>query len=554
MRIRSILADGRGTVFAALLACALLQTLVLVAAAWCVQQLFDRLTAAAAPAGTGTLAGLFVATAATAFLLELGQRRLGAELGLRYAASIRETLFAHLLNDRDRSAARQDKGSLLLPFVGDLTATRLWVSDGLARTAAAVVTITVLIAIIASQSLVLAAAVAAVLTAVLVALLALSRPLDRAVRDVRRRRGALAAFIAGRLGAVATIQASARAEREIGKAAARTERLNQAEVRRAWVTGTSRGLVQLSSAMLILATVLIGLGEIAGDALTAGAVVAALSLIGLIGTAIADLGRAFELWHPARVASERIERVLGGEARSRSTPASAPAAKGRRLVLREAAVRGRLEPVSGRAAPGEVVLVEGAPGSGKSTLLGMIAQIVPPTKGSVRFRGRDPAALGAGARRRMIGFATPALALLPGSLGMNLRYRASDAPEEEVRALASACGLDRLIERNGGLDGRIPDTATLSLGEFQGIALVRALVGEPPLLLLDSVDSHLEAATIDWLAGRLASYPGIVVMVTGRPALRATASQVWTLGGGGARLEIELAAPRSSGRELASST
>ncbi|MFN3727878.1 MAG: ABC transporter transmembrane domain-containing protein [Allosphingosinicella sp.] len=531
--MKPILSGGRRRFFAALLAAALTQALAAAAAAWCVQHLFDELVGGsqAGDHDLRLLGGGFAAAAALGFAMEILQRRLGEGLALAYTAEVRLALFDRQLLGDGRRGGRQSHGTALLPFVGDLTALKQWVGSGLARSAAALITLSALLLILAWRSPLLAAALAATLGSLVLALLALGRPYDGAVREVRRRRGALAGFVSGRLAGATAVRAMARVRSERGKLAARTDALNRAGGRRAWISGALRATGQLAQSLLVLVTLLVGLQEIVTQRLTPGEVVGALALVGLLGAAVNDLARGLEIWYPAQTSRERIAKALRPAPRIRARRGRAGATFAPGLVLAELDLPPVLPEVSASALPGEVVRIDGAAGSGKSTLLGVIAQTVGHRAGEVFFDGRPLEALSARSLRRTVGFASPALPLLRGSFGMNLRYRHPEAGLEELAEIMSGCGLDRLVDRlPRGLRAPLADNgANLSTGERQTLLLARALLGSPPLLLLDSIDSHLDPDVIQWLTARLRAYPGIVLMTASRPELAAAANRVWRL-------------------------
>lgn len=528
-----ILSGGRRRLFAALLAAALIQALAAVAAAWCVQHLFDGLIggAQARDQDLRLLGGGFAAAAALGFAMEIVQRRLGEALALAYTAEVRLALFDRQLLGGASRGRRQSHGAALLPFVGDLTALKQWVGSGLARSAAALITLSALLLILAWRSPILAAALAATLGALTLALLALGRPYDGAVREVRRRRGALAGFVSGRLAGATAVRAMARVETERGKLAARTDALNRASGRRAWFSGALRATGLLAQSLLVLVTLLVGLREILGQRLTPGEVVGALALVGLLGAAVADIARGLEIWYPARTSRERIAEALRPAPRTRARRSKKGVAPAPGLVLTGLALPPVLAEISASALPGDVVRIDGAAGSGKSSLLGAIAQLVGHPAREISFEGQPLAALSARSLRRTIGFASPALPLLRGSLGMNLRYRHPEPGPEDLADILSGCGLDRLVARlPRGLGSPLADNgANLSTGERQALLLGRALLGAPPLLLLDSIDSHLDPDAIRWLAARLRAYPGIVLMTASRPELAAAATRIWRL-------------------------
>lgn len=529
--------DKRRTIFTALLAAALAQAIAAAAAAWCVQHLFDELTGGPAAGGytRPLLAAGFAAAAMIGFLLEVAQRRLGEGLALDYTAELRFALFDRHLKTPAKRLQEPSHGAMLLPFVGDLTALKQWVGDGLARIAAAAITVAALLSILTVRNPFLGAALALTMAAGGAVLLLVGRPLDAAVRELRRRRGALAGFVSSRLAGVTSIRLMARARGERKKVAGRTEALNRASKRRAWLSGGMRGIAQLTGALLILATLLAGMREIAASRLTPGEVVAALSLVGLLAAAMHDFGRGLEMWYPARTSRERISAALRQPLRGTARHVKEQPSQGG-LDIEALTLAPALSGLSATASAGEVVLIEGPPGCGKSSLLGCIAQLIEPDSGIVLYRGRALRSLRPGALRRTIGFASPALPLLRGSMGMNLRYRSPGADEQEIADLLAACGLGQLVSRlPNGLDTRLSDDGSnLSTGERQSLLLARALLGSPPLLLIDSVDTHVGLEVVAWLAGKLRAYPGIVLMAASRPELTACATRVWRIEGGAA--------------------
>jgi ABC-type bacteriocin/lantibiotic exporter with double-glycine peptidase domain len=179
---------------------------------------------------------------------------------------------------------------------------------------------------------------------------------------------------------------------------------------------------------------------------------------------------------------------------------------------------------------GARIAVEGNSGAGKSRLLAAIAQASHDHSGTVTFDGKNLKTMSAKRRSSVIGFASVELPLLPGSLGMNLRYAKPGMSDDALIQLARQCGLGPLLSRLGGLDGKLR-TPDLSSGERQALALARALAGTPPVLLLDAIDGRLDSGPLDWLRGQLAEYPGIVLFVSARAEMDALATGTWRLSG-----------------------
>ena len=154
-------------------------------------------------------------------------------------------------------------------------------------------------------------------------------------------------------------------------------------------------------------------------------------------------------------------------------------------------------------APGESVLLLGASGSGKSTFLSLACGIVPADRGSVTVDGTDFGALRAGARDRFraekIGVIFQQFNLLPyARVADNILLPLRFAPERRGRAGDADSEAARLCAALG-LPGNVLATQAgrLSVGQQQRVAVARALIGAPPLIVADEPTSALDAATQD---------------------------------------------------------
>ncbi|MFF9245253.1 ATP-binding cassette domain-containing protein [Streptomyces globisporus] len=161
---------------------------------------------------------------------------------------------------------------------------------------------------------------------------------------------------------------------------------------------------------------------------------------------------------------------------------------------------------------GEHLAVVGPSGSGKSTLAAVLAGTERPTGGAVRWRGRPARPADATSVRVLL----PQHAyVFSGSLRDNLRYLRPDARDREIAAMADAVGLEALLSRLGSLDTAVePDR--LSQGERQLVALGRAYLAAPPLLILDEATSRLDPAAETRAELAFATLPGALVVVAHR--------------------------------------
>ncbi|HYZ30602.1 MAG TPA: ABC transporter transmembrane domain-containing protein [Thermoleophilaceae bacterium] len=156
-----------------------------------------------------------------------------------------------------------------------------------------------------------------------------------------------------------------------------------------------------------------------------------------------------------------------------------------------------LQDVTFTAAPGKRVAVVGATGSGKSTLLSLIPRLFDVSAGRVLIDGRDVRDYTLESLRSQVSVVQQEAILFGLSVAENIRYGCPEATDEEVRAAASAAGMDEFVERlPDGYDTVLAERgASLSGGQRQRVAIARALVRRSPILVLDEPTTGLDAAT-----------------------------------------------------------
>ncbi|MDI1462021.1 ABC transporter ATP-binding protein [Catellatospora sp. KI3] len=147
-----------------------------------------------------------------------------------------------------------------------------------------------------------------------------------------------------------------------------------------------------------------------------------------------------------------------------------------------------------RVAPGERIALVGASGAGKSTVLNLVIGFLRPTHGRIMLDGRDMQDLDLRTYRRFVSVVPQEPILFEGSIHENVTYGMGDVPLERVRqALADANALDFVDQLSHGLDTVVGERgARLSGGQRQRLAIARALIRDPRVLILDEATSALD--------------------------------------------------------------
>jgi len=379
------------------------------------------------------------------------------------------------------------------------------------------------------------------LTAVVVVVLGLwglmlrGQAMQLAVRDTRRRRSWLASNIYEKINSLAVMQLFDRGRRERRRLARQSRNLKNAAVHQAWVTGSLRGISEATTALSGTAVLIVGIIEVGAGRLTIGAVVAALSIVGLLTPSVRDLARVYEYWQSYLVAREKLANFMRLPM-LRSEPPNASDLKidGGTVQLSNVSVGTTLHEVTANARGGEVVAIIGPNGAGKSTLLSTIARLVDSDHGEIRIDGQLTTSCTISSLRSSVSMLSPDLPLQRGTIKSNLCYRWREAPAEELERVIQLCGIDEIArELPDGLDTKIREGGSnLSLGQRQRIALARAILGTPPVLLLDEADGNLDPRASLILDHVLEHYLGTVIIVTHRLELAARADTLWYLENG----------------------
>ena len=363
--------------------------------------------------------------------------------------------------------------------------------------------------------------------------------LEGRVTQLRERSADIGSFLIETLQGVRTVVASNAQEREAERFGRHNDRFVRALMSMRWFTYLAGGLPGVLLQTGTAAVFLYGGYRVITEATTLGTFVAFMAyqmrllfpvqaLMGLyanLASARASLVRVHELFDTPL----EVVEAEGAERLARATGA---------LVLEDVRLgfgRGGevLEGVSLEVPAGQVVALVGASGSGKSTIADLLSRQLDPDGGRVLLDGRDLAALALGDVRRNVSVVEQDPFIFHASIADNVRYAKPDATDLEVAGALAAAALDGLLSSLPEGAGTVVGERgrQLSAGERQRVAVARAFLADPAVLVFDEATGALDPASeAQVLEGYAALMRGrTTVLITHRPELARRAERVVVL-------------------------
>ncbi|MDQ1711337.1 MAG: ATP-binding cassette, subfamily bacterial [Frankiaceae bacterium] len=457
-----------------------------------------------------------------------------AALGIE--TSIRDELYAHLQRLSVSFHDRWQSGQLLSRATTDLGVLRRFLGFGLVFLVINVATFVTIVILL----LQLYAPLGLVVLASAVPIMWLSAAFEREYAQVARRvqdqQGDLTTHIEEAATGIRVIKAFGRRRLVLARFEEGAERLYGSAMASVRLRAKFWSLLDVIPNVTLAVVLLFGALAVGRGQLTLGGLIAFMSLMLYLVWPIEALGWILATAQEAATAADRLYEVFDTEPSIVDRPGAVALADPRGRLRFEGvtfAYPGSAEPVLRDVwldiAPGETVALVGVTGSGKTTLAALVPRLYDVTGGRITLDGVDVRDVRLTSLRRVVATAFEEPILFSASVRENLLLGTPDATEAEVDAALALAQAEFVRDLPFGLDTRVGEQGlSLSGGQRQRLALARAVVGRPRVLVLDdplsALDVHTEALVEEALGRVLRGTTGLVVVH--RPSTLALADRV----------------------------
>jgi ATP-binding cassette, subfamily B, bacterial len=437
--------------------------------------------------------------------VSMAQSRLAGRTGERLLYTLRVKTFAHLQRLGLDYYERELSGRIMTRMTTDIDAFSGFLQTGLTTATVSLLTFAGILVALLVIDIELGLVVLAVLPLMVVATLLFRTRSSRAYLEAREKVSIVNADLQENVTGMRVTQAYRREEHNRDRFSRRSDDYRVSRSRAQRYIAIYFPFVQFLSAITAAAVAIVGAPLVRGGALTAGALIAYLLYIDMFFSPVQQLSQVFDGYQQAAVGLRRISELL-------RTPTSTPLGDDPLPVAGRLAgriefsgVRFAYQPDTPEALsgvtlviePGETVALVGRTGAGKSTVVKLISRFYDVSDGALLVDGVDVRDYDLAAYRHRLGVIPQEAYLFPGTVRDAIAYGRPDATDADVEAAARTVGAHAMIASL--TDGYHHPVAArggnLSAGQRQLLALARAELVDPDILLMDEATAALDLAT-----------------------------------------------------------
>jgi ATP-binding cassette subfamily B protein len=498
------------------------------------------------------LTALLAAIGLLEFALIYLRRDYSGVASLRMETDLRNDFYAHLQSLQVSFHDNWQSGQLLSRAIADIATVRRFVSYGLIWFLQTIVTFVVVFVLMALLDLQLALVVAAFMLPIAWFSKVFHDRYKVMARRIQDQQGDLTTVIEEMATGVRLIKAFGRMQLMQTKFEDQAQQLKASNVEAIAERAKLGSGLTLLPYLSLAAVLMLGGYNVIQGALSVGGLVAFMNYVFMLTWPMDAIGWVLSMSEECQTAAERLNEVLDSRPDIADRPGAVARASARgRIELRDVGFKYPesdawiLRHLNLTIEPGETVGIVGRTGSGKTTLAYLVPRLYDVAEGQVLLDGVDVRDLQLRSLRSHIGVAFEDPILFSASVHENLVMGRPVVSDTELKRAIDVAQAGFVWDLPWGLETRVGEQGyTLSGGQRQRLALARAVLGSPQVLVLDdplsSVDVHTEATIEAALASVLEGVTGLLVVH--RPSTLALADRVALIDGG----EVAAIGPHSS--------
>jgi ATP-binding cassette, subfamily B, multidrug efflux pump len=449
---------------------------------------------------------LMLGISALSTLLAIGNNAYSVRVGEGVARDLREALFVKIQSFSFGNLDRQKTGELMVRLTSDVSSIKslTQISLRIGTRAPLMLVGSALLMFSTSRELALTMLPLLFVTSVLIVLFVLR--MEPLYRLVQAKLDALNNVLQENIAGVRLVKALVRSDFEQARFALANDEMTRRSIDVMKFMSAMTPVLTLCVNLGMLIVIWSGGGQAIAGRLTVGQLVAFSNYMLSTMIPLVMMTLLSNIWAAGLVSARRMSEVLDTQpdVRDAADARALPAAAQARVAFEDVSFTYQgegnepvLSHVDVQAEPGQTLGILGATGAGKSTLVQLIPRFYDATTGRVCFAGQDVKQLTQDSLLGHVGIVPQEAILFRGSVRDNIRYGKPDATEEEVLRAARAAQADEFITRlPQGYDSPVEQRgANFSGGQKQRLALARALLLRPQLLILDDSTSAVDVET-----------------------------------------------------------